>query len=173
MPGTLADHVLDLAAGMPVDKRAYHRRSLNIPRLQALARAYRAGWLDNVLRRVTPLTTYNLEDYVAMADLFVTERAVAERLLAKMSTDLSTFAALSGLAAMPGHVPEELRAHVALYEAIGQVLAGKFGVAVPAPFASARLDAKAQAEMAFVRAFWNTPARPKPRAALMESDPAF
>ena len=50
-------------------------------------------------------------------------------------------------------VPAELKAHMALYERIGQMLGEKFGIVVPAPFASTTIDAAVQAQMGFVRGY--------------------
>ncbi|HEX2859037.1 MAG TPA: hypothetical protein VHP58_02405 [Alphaproteobacteria bacterium] len=175
MPGSLADRLLDLAAGCPVDAAAYHRYSLNIPRLTAMGKAYRAGWLHNVLRRITPFTAYSLDDYVAMADLFVTDAFTAQSMLQKMSADLNAFATAAGVnpcasdAADAEH--EALRVHCALYGTIGKLLGEKFDLTPPAPFACTVLGRSQQAEMNFVRGFIDTGAPRLP--TWLNSDPDY
>lgn len=170
MPGTLADRLLDLAAGCPVDNTAYHKYSLNLPRLTAMGKAYRAGWLANVLARATPLTTYSIEDYVVMADLFVADAFSANNLLQKMSADLNAFAAAAGINPCTDDGPA-MNIHMALYNAIGGMLNGKFGVAVPAAFSCATLGAAEQRGMMFTRKLIDTG---EPRLpAWLNSDPDF
>lgn len=146
---SLVQRSLELAAGTRVDGSAYEGWNINLAKLQSLGRCYREGWLHNVLRRITPLTIRQLDDYAMMADLFVMEKAEAQILLARMSRDLSTFATTAGT--LPGHA--SLQQHTALYEKLSTLLAEKFSIEAPAPFASTTFDAEAQAQMPFVRNF--------------------
>lgn len=151
---TLADHCLTLAAGTGyVDAAAYEKYGLNLARVQALGRAYRQGWLHNLLRRVTPLTARNPQDYVQMADLFIENRQAAEQLCKTMAADLTAFATAAGVYATAASVPPALQAHVGLYRQIAAVLQAKFAFTAPAPFTGGRLDAKLQAELPFIRGF--------------------
>lgn len=170
MPGTLADRLLDLAAGCPVDSAAYHRYSLNIPRLTAMGKAYRAGWLANVLGRITPLTTYSIEDYVAMADLFVPDAFAANTMLHKMSADLNAFAAAAGINPCTDEGPA-LRVHRALYDAIAGLLGRKFSLTPPAAFMCATLGQEEQRGMDFTRRFIDTGEARLP--SWLNSDPAY
>jgi hypothetical protein len=169
MPGTLADRLLDLAAGCPVDSAAYHRYPLNIPRLTAMGKAYRAGWLTNVLGRITPLTTYSIDDYVAMADLFVPDAFTANTMLHKMSADLSAFAAAAGVNPCTEDGPA-LRVHKALYEAISRLLAGKFGITPPAAFLCTTLGQEEQRGLDFTRRFIDTGEARLPRWLSSDSE---
>ncbi len=147
---------LELAAGLPVNAEAYEAEAavgaMNLAKLQALGKAYRQGWLHNVLARITPLTARETGDYLLMARLFIHTQAQAEALLEKMSADLSRFATLAGLT-VGATVPKPLLPHLSLYQAMGQLLAEQHGASTPKPFASATIDASAQAEMVFVRGF--------------------
>ncbi len=151
---TLADHCLEIAAGIPVNAAAYGKyEGLNLARVQRLGRGYRGGWLANVLRRITPLTARSREDYLIMADLFITTKEEAEAMVARMSGDLSAFAAAAGLYATAQSIPSEMREHVALYRAISNMLEQKFEFTAPAPFASATVDAELQQQIPFIRSF--------------------
>lgn len=146
---SLVARSLDLAAGLRVDADAYYKWGINLAKLQCLGKAYRKGWLHNVLRRITPLTTPQVDDYVMMADLFVTGAAESQIILSQMSRDLSVFAAAIGSGA--GNKPPLLQQHIDLYNRMSEVLSEKFGFAAPAPFASTTLDAETQQEMATIR----------------------
>lgn len=154
---TLYSRSLELAAGVPVNAAAYEEAvaagDMNLAKLQALGRAFRQGWLHNVLARITPLTTRETTDYTRMAALFIGSQAEAEVLLTKLSADLSRFATLAGVIVQGQRVPQPLQQHVALYQAIAATLSETFGMQAPKPFASTTIDATAQAEMAFVRQF--------------------
>ena len=151
---SLADHCLEIAAGIPVDAAAYGKyEGLNLARVQRLGRGYREGWLANVLRRITPLTARNQEDYLIMADLFITTKDEAEALARRMSGDLLAFATAAGLYATAQTIPSEMREHVALYRGITNLLEQKFDFTAPAPFASATVDADLQGQMSFIRGF--------------------
>jgi hypothetical protein len=154
---SLYERSLELAAGVPVNRAAYDVLSasgiMNLAKLQALGKAYRQGWLTNVLERITPLTTRETADYEHMAAMFINTKAEAETLMAKLSADLSRFATLAGVVPQGNIIPMPMMSHVNLYQKIGAVVAERFTMAVPAPFASATIDAKAQAAMPFIRAF--------------------
>ncbi len=126
---------------------------MNLAKLQALGKAYRQGWLHNVLARITPLTARETTDYTRMAALFIATQAEAEALLGKLSADLSRFATLAGVIIEGQRVPPPLAQHHALYQAIGAQLATMFAITIPPAFASTTIDATAQAEMPFVRQF--------------------
>jgi hypothetical protein len=153
---SLFQRSLELAAGTAVNRAAYEalteQGEMNLAKLQALGKCFKQGWLHNVLARITPLTARATTDYENMATLFITDKAQAELLLAKMSADLSRFATLAGV--MVGDtVPMALLPHVSLYQKIAVGLAQTHGAKVPAPFASATIDAATQAAMPFVRNF--------------------
>lgn len=150
-----ADHMLNVAAGTVVDGCAYQAwgSRLNMMKLKALGNAYRAGWLHNVMGRITPLTVRDQTDYVMMADLFVLTAESAEMMLRKMSRDLTAFATVSGVMFEHGQVPPKLAQHVAMYRAVAAKLEEKFGLAAPALFASTTIDAAMQAQMPFIRSF--------------------
>jgi hypothetical protein len=154
---SLYERSLELAAGVPVSRAVYEAMSaegtMNLAKLQALGKAYRQGWLANVLARITPLTTRETADYEHMAALFINTQAEAETLMAKLSGDLSRFAAMAGVVSQGNVIPMPMMSHVNMYQKIGAVVAEKFGMAVPAPFASATIDAQTQAAIPFVRAF--------------------
>ena len=154
---SLYERSLELAAGVPVNRAAYDVLSaegiMNLAKLQVLGKAYRQGWLANVLERITPLTTRETADYEHMAAMFINTRAEAEALMSKLSADLSRFATLAGVVPQGNIIPIPMMSHVNLYQKIGAVVAEKFDMTVPAPFASSTIDAKAQAAMPFIRAF--------------------
>ena len=155
---SLYERSLELAAGVPVAREVYERLSaesdFNLAKLQVLGKAYRQGWLHNVLERITPLTTRETADYENMAALFIASEAQAKSLMSKLSADLSRFATLAGVAQNSSNIiAMPMMSHVNMYQKIGAVFEARFGMAIPAPFASATIDAKAQAAMPFVRAF--------------------
>lgn len=153
--GHFADHTLNVAAGTPVDSRAYERWSvhLNMMKVRALGEAYRKGWLHNVMARVTPMTVRNSDDYCMMADLFVTDAATASAVLAQMSRDMSAFAVAAGLYFSPHHTPPEMSAHMELYAHISTTLGNKFGFMPPEPFARTTIAASDMTHAGFVREF--------------------
>jgi hypothetical protein len=156
MTTNLFNRSLELAAGVPVNRAAYElaaETGMNLAKLQVLGKAYRQGWLHNVLARITPLTARETTDYTTMAAMFITTKADAETLLAKLSSDLSRFATLAGVIVEGKRIPQPLQPHYALYEAIASQMAELHGVQAPKAFASTTIDAAAQAEMAFVRKF--------------------
>jgi hypothetical protein len=154
----LYERSLELAAGTPVSRAAYEELAeqgqMNLAKLQALGKAFRQGWLHNVLARITPLTARETTDYTNMAALFVQNKAQAEMLMHKLSADLSRFATLAGVtvgASGNSAVPVALLQHVNLYQQIGAVLQASVGAKVPAPFASTTISSRDQADMPFVR----------------------
>lgn len=146
---SLADKLLDVTAGMPVDPKAFHQHSLNLAKLKTLAVGYKQGWLHNLMGRITPYTLRSPDDYVMMADLFVPNAESAQALLSKMSADMTAFATTAGLA----YTAPEMSRHRELYQRLSTMLGSKFGVETPAPFASTVFRADQQAHMAFVRGF--------------------
>lgn len=150
---SLVERSLDLAAGTRVDLAAYESWGINLAKLQSLGRCYRQGWLHNVLRRITPLTLRELDDYVMMADLFIANAADAKLMLGAMSQDLSKFAIAAGINAGNTQLPPQIQNHLTLYNKLAGLLAEKFSMEAPAPFASATFDAEAQRDMPFVRNF--------------------
>lgn len=154
-PSCFADHMLNVAAGTTVDGCAYQQWSsrLNMMKLRALGQAYKQGWLTNLMARITPLTVRDGDDYVMMADLFVTEVGQAQDLLSKMSRDMSAFATAAGLFYSPTFTPQEMQGHIRLYNRISKTLATKFGFTAPQPFSSTTIDASVQAQMPFIRTF--------------------
>ncbi len=156
MATNLFSRSLELAAGVPVNRAAYEAAvdaGMNLAKLQALGRAYRQGWLHNVLARITPLTARETTDYSLMAALFITTKAEAESLMAKLSADLSRFATLAGVIVEGKRIPQPLQMHYQLYQTIGAQLQETYGIFMPKAFASTTIDATAQAEMMFVRKF--------------------
>ena len=151
----LVQRSLDLAAGTCVSLEAYEAANINLAKLQALGKAYRQGWLHNVLRRITPLTISQTDDYVLMADLFVENAAQATEMLNAMSADLSAFATAAGIV-IHGAIPMPLRPHTTLYQAIAGKMERKFGMVAPRAFRSAVFDERAQAEMPFIRDYVNS-----------------
>jgi hypothetical protein len=154
-PSCFADHMLNIAAGTTVDGCAYQQwaSQLNMMKLRALGQAYKQGWLTNLMARITPMTVRNGDDYVMMADLFITEVGQAQQLLNKMSKDMSAFATAAGLFYSPTSTPQEMQGHIRLYNRIAKLLSTKFGFAAPQPFASTTIDASVQAQMPFIRTF--------------------
>lgn len=150
---SLVERSLDLAAGTRVSLEAYEHWGINLAKLQSLGRCYRQGWLHNVLRRITPLTIRQLDDYAMMADLFIQTPADAKLMLGRMSQDLSRFATAAGVMPTLSGTAPALQIHVQLYQKLAALLEDKFDFIAPAPFASATFDAQAQAEMPFVRNF--------------------
>lgn len=153
-PFTLSERCVQVAAGVPVNADAYTRWDLNLMRVQTMGRAFARGWLHNVLGRITPMTAYAREDYLAMADLFITTKQDAQALMVKLNKDMAAFAAAAGYYATPQAYPKEMADHVALYRGIGGLLEQKFDFEMPRPFASGgtvTADAVRQAE--FIREF--------------------
>lgn len=98
--------------------------------LKKLSDQFHMGWLHNVLARITPLTIEKLDDYLMMADLFVTTKEAANHVLDRFDSDLELFCSVAGVQVTKhmtaATVSEELEAHVALYMEIEKVFARKF-----------------------------------------------
>ncbi|MDD9912365.1 MAG: hypothetical protein OXR68_06320 [Alphaproteobacteria bacterium] len=134
---TLAERCVQLSAGCDVDCGAVERWLLDLPTLRRLAEGYRAGWLHNVMGRITPLTLRKKNDYLAMADIFIDTEEAAERLLDKFQTDIELFCQLAGIT-VTEHMTEEtasdeLKAHVGLYREIAALLCNKYHLAYEDP----------------------------------------
>lgn len=128
----LAERCIHLSAGCCVDPDLVAKWGMNLSKLKKLAEAYRAGWLHNVMGRITPLTLRSRNDYVAMADLFIEGTAEAMALLDRFEADMEEFCASAGLE-LTEHmtmetVSSELRAHARLYQQINLLFMQKFGV---------------------------------------------
>lgn len=152
MVTNLIQRSLELAAGTQVNLAAYEDHQLNLAKVQCLGKAYRQGWLHNVLRRITPLTARQTEDYVLMAELFITTKAQAELLLQTLSQSLTEFATVAGVSPASA----TMRSHRELYQLIAQKLEMRHGVEAPSAFASTTITAQQQAQIPFVRHFLQT-----------------
>ncbi|MFZ2587202.1 MAG: hypothetical protein WAZ18_03655 [Alphaproteobacteria bacterium] len=157
-PFCFANHMLNVAAGCTVDACAYgqweHR--LNMMKVKALGEGFLAGWLHNLMARITPLTARDTDDYLMMADLFITDATQATALLQKMSCDMSAFATAAGLYFSPTTTPPEMALHKAVYQQIASRLGEKFGMETPAPFACATIKAvESEQSQRFIREFMN------------------
>lgn len=169
---TLADHCLEVAAGMPLNRDAYTRweTKLNMAKVRAMGRAYREGWLHNVMSRITPITVRDADDYVMMADLFVLDATEAKALLEKMSADLTNFAIAAGRA----FDCASMQPHVTMYNEVASFMAQKFEIEIPAPFASKVVKAtdKLVTEAGYIRQYMRTEF-PRPYLRAAEADPMF
>lgn len=150
---SLVQRSLDLAAGTRTNADAYEDWGVNLAKLKSLGSCYRNGWLHNVLSRITPITLHEMDDYVMMADLFITSKPEAQQLLQSLSRGLSGFAAVAGLQAGGNVVPIQLTNHVALYNRIAGTLAERFQFKAQAPFTSVTVNRELQAQIPFVRSF--------------------
>lgn len=152
MVTSLIERSLELAAGTKVNLDAYEDHQLNLAKLQCLGKAYRQGWLHNVLRRITPLTARQTEDYVLMAELFITNASQAEELLQTLSQSLMEFATVAGVSPASA----TMRSHRELYQTIAHKLTARYAVEAPAAFASTTITAQQQAQIPFIRNFLQT-----------------
>jgi len=156
---SLLERNIDLAAGMRTDVQAYkqwsQQQGLNLAKLQKLGSCYREGWLHNVLARITPITTAEMDDYIMMADLFIMTKSEAQYVCRILSRSLSAFATIAGVAASARVVPIQLANHVELYKRISGRLEKRFDFAAPAPFASTTISREMQAQIPFIRGFLN------------------
>lgn len=150
---SLVQRSLDLAAGTPVNADAYEHWGINLAKLKSLGSCYRNGWLHNVLARITPITLNEMDDYVMMAELFITTKAQARQLLQALNRGLSGFATVAGYNAAAQVVPIQLANHVALYTRIAASLADTYDVEAPAPFTSTTINRELQAQIPFIRTF--------------------
>ncbi len=144
---------LDLAAGVHVNKESFTQWGINLAKLQKLGAAFREGWLHNVLTRITPITNAEMDDYVMMAELFITSKSQAQYLCRNMSRSLSAFATIAGVSPSAKVVPIQLTNHVKLYNRIATSLGTRFAFQAPAPFASTTISREMQAQIPFIRGF--------------------
>lgn len=137
MGGTLAQKCCEMAAGVEVSPRSMKRWDLDLPKLKRLSDAFRMGWLHNVMSRITPLTMRRREDYLAMADIFVENAAMARHVLDRFNADMELFCSMAGIevtAYMTADtVSPELKAHVELYRDVNRIFAEKFAVEMRDP----------------------------------------
>jgi hypothetical protein len=157
---SLLERNIDLAAGMRTNIAAYKQWShspqgLNLAKLQKLGKCFREGWLHNVLTRITPITTAEMDDYIMMADLFILTKSEAQYVCRIMSRSLSAFATIAGVTATAKVVPIQLSNHVELYNHISRRLEQRFEFEAPAPFASTTISREMQAQIPFIRGFLN------------------
>lgn len=150
---SLVQRSLDLAAGTRVNLAAYDEWGLNLAKLQKLGTCYRQGWLTNVLTRITPITLREMDDYLMMADLFITTQAEAQSITSHLSRSLSAFATIAGVVANGASTPLQLSSHMELYGKIASRLEERFQFKAPAPFASTTISREMQAQIPFVRSF--------------------
>ena len=117
---------------MKKDLIAIERRNLDDVTINKLAEATEAGWLHNVLSRITPLTMRRRDDYIAMADIFITTTDEAESLLDRFDADIELFCSMAEISVTKhmtvDNVSDELKAHVDLYCEIATLMANKFGI---------------------------------------------
>lgn len=117
---------------MDKDLVAIERRNLDTTAVARLRNSCDAGWLHNVLSRITPLTLRRRDDYIAMADIFITKPAEAESLLDRFDADLELFCSMAEISITKHmsveNVSDELKAHIELYVDIASLLAHKFGI---------------------------------------------
>lgn len=152
---SLVARSLDLAAGTRTSVEAYDEWGINLAKLQKLGKCYREGWLHNVLTRITPITLREMDDYLMMADLFISNKSDAQYLCSALSRSLSAFATVAGFTASAKVVPIQLTNHVALYQQIASRLGERFSFIAPAPFASTTINREMQAQIPFIRNFIN------------------
>ena len=135
--GNISDRFFELTAGCAVDAAAARRLGLETPTLKKLAEAFRAGWLHNVMSRITPLTMQRMDDYVSMAELFVLDAESATHVLDRFDSDLELFCSVGDITVTEHmsmtNVSDELKAHVLLYTTIGAVFERKFNLPVRDP----------------------------------------
>lgn len=123
--------VCDMVAGCPVDMQALDDWEINdLHYVKKVADQYNMGWLHNIMARITPLTMEKADDYLIMADLFVSTKDEANHILDRFDSDLELFCSVAGVT-ITKHMTastasEELEAHVALYMAVEKIFAAKF-----------------------------------------------
>ena len=123
--------VCDMVAGCKVDMVSLEEWGIDdLHLLKKLADQYHMGWLHNVMARITPLTLEKADDYLIMADLFVTTKDEANHVLDRFDSDMELFCSVAGVTITKhmtaATVSEELESHVALYMAIEKIFANKF-----------------------------------------------
>jgi hypothetical protein len=127
----ITQKVCDMIAGCPVDVKAAEEWQIDdLHTIKKLAEQYHMGWLHNIMSRITPLTMEKADDYLIMADLFITTKQEANHVLDRFDSDLELFCSIAGVN-ITKHmtaltVSEELEAHVALYMAVEKIFANKF-----------------------------------------------
>lgn len=122
---------------MQQDLDAIRKRALDDKTVAKLEEAYIAGWLHNVLSRITPLTLRRRDDYLAMADIFISKPSEAEHVLDRFDSDMELFCSVADIH-ITKHmtmktVSEELRSHVELYNDIAMLLHRKFDIELRDP----------------------------------------
>lgn len=117
---------------MQLDQNAIQRRGLDEMAVAKLEEAYTAGWLHNVLSRITPLTLRRRDDYLAMADIFISKPEDAEHVLDRFDSDIELFCSVADIHVTKhmtsANVSEELRSHVELYNDVAGLLSRKFDI---------------------------------------------
>lgn len=127
----LTQKVCDMAAGCAVDIEAMEAWGVDdLHVLRRLSEQYHMGWLHNVLARITPLTLDRIDDYLVMADLFVSDKEEAEHILDRFDSDLELFCSVAGIQITKHmtsqNISEELKSHVELYIEVEKIFASKF-----------------------------------------------
>ncbi|MFT7144677.1 MAG: hypothetical protein ACI9TY_000243 [Alphaproteobacteria bacterium] len=117
---------------MEKDQTAIEKRNLTNDAVSKLEESCNAGWLHNVLSRITPLTMRRREDYVTMADIFVVSADESETLLDRFDADIELFCSMAEIS-VTRHmtrdtVSDELKAHIDLYCDIRDLLVAKFDI---------------------------------------------
>ncbi len=144
---SLAESCLGVFSGCDVDYDAIKNSGLDAPTLRRMAEAYRSGWLNNVMGRITPLTVSRQGEYLTMADIFIDTPDYAQHLLDKYQADIELFCHSAGII-ITEHmtaetVSDELQAHVNLYNAVSSIFEKKFNTEYVDPvqeMATAPLD---------------------------------
>ena len=117
---------------MEHDVTAVERRKMDGVALSRLKESYDSGWLHNVLGRITPLTLRRRDDYMCMADVFITSSDQANHLLDRFDADLELFCSVAEITVTKHmtvkNVSEELRSHVDLYTDVATLLSKKWGI---------------------------------------------
>lgn len=138
--GMLAARCAELSAGCTVNQATLDKWGINLNQLRRLAEGYKAGWLHNVMARITPLTMHNRNHYLAMADIFVKSKEEAVMLLSRLENDMELFCNTAGIVVTEhmnlSNVSPELQVHVDLYMDIAHILHDKFGLDVADPIAN-------------------------------------
>ena len=115
-----------------MNQEAADKRHIGEKNANKLEEAYQAGWLHNVLSRITPLTMRRRQDYIVMADLFIENDEAAEHVLDRFDSDLELFCSVADITVTKhmtsANVSDELRAHVDLYNEIAEIFYNKFDI---------------------------------------------
>tara|TARA_Y100001960_G_scaffold210572_1_gene219773 strand:- start:536 stop:1048 length:513 start_codon:yes stop_codon:yes gene_type:complete len=123
--------VCDAVAGCAVDMTALDEWGIDdLHFVKKLSDQFHMGWLHNVMARITPLTIDKADDYLIMADLFISTKEEANHVLDRFDSDIELFCSVAGVEVTKhmtaSTVSEELEAHVALYMAVEKIFANKF-----------------------------------------------